>query len=346
MNPKKLHEVTRLGAFITQKAQEKSIAHLVDLGAGQGYLSHLLATRGGFSVTGIEAKDHNSHEAEKRSKFLTEKLQSQVEYKAVSLYANTENLEEYTTDPCMIIGLHTCGDLAATSLKLFVNNHKVKGIVNVGCCYNHLSEYVADQAQPLLRKYISSLGVSFKGMNLDESVYAPEETAGYPLSNYLKKRHPEFFLGRMSRVLSMSEANKSHLENPESTLRKFVYRAAFQDLLKESYPGLSTHYCLGRKIKRYLNFGDYSAIAFSKMNLDLPYSPDEMQLIYERKYQQYEKPCAVFWSLRSVLSGVIENLVLLDRAMFLQENGCHVELRQVFEKDKSPRNVAIAAIKP
>lgn len=38
----------------------------------------------------------------------------------------------------MIIGLHTCGDLAATIIKLFVES-KSETLINVGCCYDGLS---------------------------------------------------------------------------------------------------------------------------------------------------------------------------------------------------------------
>ena len=38
-----------------------------------------------------------------------------------------------------IVGLHTCGDLASSSLVTFLHTEKAKLLCNVGCCYNHLS---------------------------------------------------------------------------------------------------------------------------------------------------------------------------------------------------------------
>ena len=50
-----------------------------------------------------------------------------------------------TCDRVGIIGLHTCGDLAPSSLATFLESPSAVFLCNVGCCYNHLS----DQGFPL-----------------------------------------------------------------------------------------------------------------------------------------------------------------------------------------------------
>lgn len=41
----------------------------------------------------------------------------------------------------MLVGLHTCGDLACTTLRIFDSAAEaVGGVVSVGCCYMHLTE--------------------------------------------------------------------------------------------------------------------------------------------------------------------------------------------------------------
>jgi hypothetical protein len=60
----------------------------------------------------------------------------------------------------LLIGLHTCGSLAATMLKLFVNCPTVTSFVGVGCCYYKgepeaaypLSDVVARLHLPLQRE--------------------------------------------------------------------------------------------------------------------------------------------------------------------------------------------------
>ena len=38
-----------------------------------------------------------------------------------------------------MIGLHCCGDLTSSMLKIYAASDLVRGIIVVGCCYNHLS---------------------------------------------------------------------------------------------------------------------------------------------------------------------------------------------------------------
>ena len=39
-----------------------------------------------------------------------------------------------------IVGLHTCGDLAAHALRYFVHSPTARAMSVVGCCYNHITE--------------------------------------------------------------------------------------------------------------------------------------------------------------------------------------------------------------
>lgn len=54
-----------------------------------------------------------------------------------------------------------------------------------------------------------------------------------------------------------------------------------------------------------------------------------------------------YWSLRAALGPVLETLLLLDRLLFLQEQGKLVEvvMLPIFDPALSPRNVAIIARK-
>lgn len=39
-----------------------------------------------------------------------------------------------------MVGLHTCGDLAPNTLRIFTSESEIKGVCSVGCCYHLLSE--------------------------------------------------------------------------------------------------------------------------------------------------------------------------------------------------------------
>ncbi|XP_065671514.1 methyltransferase-like protein 25B isoform X5 [Hydra vulgaris] len=53
---------------------------------------------------------------------------------SVSYFKKTVNVEH-----CVLIGLHTCGDLASTMMKVFKSTQSIKGLVSVSCCYMRMS---------------------------------------------------------------------------------------------------------------------------------------------------------------------------------------------------------------
>ena len=80
-----------------------------------------------------------------------------------------------TTQPIGLVGLHTCGDLACTVLRQFVQEPVIiQSVCLVGCCYHHITEerdvtgsrslysvYVHKQALQVFHKPFS-LPFSFK----------------------------------------------------------------------------------------------------------------------------------------------------------------------------------------
>jgi len=88
-------------------------------------------------------------------------------------------------DKFLVVGLHTCGDLAPTILRLFAQSPEVVAVASVGCCYMKLTD----------------LAISPKGGGkLPGNVFVQNETAlscsnaaqptgsilGYPMSRYMQ----------------------------------------------------------------------------------------------------------------------------------------------------------------
>ncbi|NXW09972.1 MET25 protein, partial [Fregetta grallaria] len=48
-------------------------------------------------------------------------------------------------EDCVMVGLHTCGDLAANTLRIFTAKPEIKAVCSVGCCYHLLSEQFENQ---------------------------------------------------------------------------------------------------------------------------------------------------------------------------------------------------------
>lgn len=49
--------------------------------------------------------------------------------------------------PFCLTGLHTCGDLCSTALKLFAGIHSARALCVVGCCYHHITETVDKEGE-------------------------------------------------------------------------------------------------------------------------------------------------------------------------------------------------------
>ena len=113
---------------------------------------------------------------------------------------NTTNLLE-RSKPCenfLIVGLHTCGDLAPTLLRVFTQCDNAVGIVSVGCCYMKLSHEIAktDQGTVVqkLRKLnaiptepYSTNSIGRDELNVMGDFISAEDKKilGYPMSDYV-----------------------------------------------------------------------------------------------------------------------------------------------------------------
>ncbi|KAM6096411.1 putative methyltransferase-like protein 25 isoform 4-T6 [Chlamydotis macqueenii] len=123
--------------------------------------------------------------------------------------AETE-LSDIITDleDCMMVGLHTCGDLAANTLRIFTTKPEIKAVCSVGCCYHLLSEQFENQED------------------------CPEEVWGFPMCQYLKDK--AWCCGRnarMSACLALERVAVGQILPTES----LFYRAVLQVIIEEIY---------------------------------------------------------------------------------------------------------------
>ncbi len=88
-------------------------------------------------------------------------------------------------------------------------------------------------------------------------------------------------------------------------------------------------------------FADYVYKYYPKAS-DISHT--ELKLFYEG-YQEKVWEIQLFGIIRSLLSRVIELYIILDRALYLKEHNIDVDILECFNKDLSPRNIAIKAKK-
>ncbi|KFP42985.1 Methyltransferase-like 25, partial [Chlamydotis macqueenii] len=235
--------------------------------------------------------------------------------------AETE-LSDIITDleDCMMVGLHTCGDLAANTLRIFTTKPEIKAVCSVGCCYHLLSEQFENQED------------------------CPEEVWGFPMCQYLKDK--AWCCGRnarMSACLALERVAVGQILPTES----LFYRAVLQVIIEEIYGVTKSDRHVGKTFSKSSSFIDYVRKSLKKLELDDSKLPDSCIMDYYEKYKDRMNELEAFNMLKVVLAPCIEVLILLDRLCYLkeQDNIAWSGLVKLFDPVKSPRCYAVIALK-
>ena len=169
-------------------------------------------------------------------------------------------ISEFNNDRLGLIGLHTCGNLAPNSIKLWLSNDSMKFICNVGCCYHHLDEEF--YRSPYLKKD-------------QESNITPT----FPLSSKLKSLR--YKLGRSARMIAAQPMDRLRT-NKELPSESLLWRAILQHILLTHNPELNfgdhqvftLEYHLIGGIQLFLKFNAFSN--FLKLFLILHFRWEEL----------------------------------------------------------------------
>ncbi|XP_030557978.1 protein RRNAD1 isoform X2 [Drosophila novamexicana] len=339
VKPKKSHEIKRMAAICARSCQQTTVDFVVDFGAGVGHLARILAYGYGINVCCLEMQADLNEQAVaidaklesiaakhmevsetthfKRPVHLTQRLSSDT--KPVHFIESIrEAFQLPDTDfQFGIIGLHPCGDLGATLMRMFLSCKQAKFLNFVGCCYQKMS---TRQTQP--RK----------------------ELHGYPLSSRLQNdaNCQLSYEAREIACHAMEQYSDRLQAGQYEYLKIHSLRAAAERIIVEQLPDLR-HSAL-RNVKHVpgMTFNDYfqKAIEGTRFASLQAANPDQIDadLLHWRRI-------VCFYTLRLMLAPLVESIILYDRGMFLLENGCQVNIEAIFDPRLSPRNHITSAIK-
>ncbi|XP_068212671.1 uncharacterized protein [Palaemon carinicauda] len=341
MKPKKQHEVARLAYIAGQVARCVCNNVMVDVGSGQGHLSRFLAYGHDVRVLCIEAQDEFIRGAQKFDNQLKETVK-----KMNRKYENLPPLPpsprhtlchlEPNIDPEMfrevvtrawpelefcgfehgLLGLHTCGDLGPTLLRIFTNLPSCQAVVSVGCCYMKLT--------------------------VDEK---KSSYSGYPMSTFVQSlRH--YCLSYEAREVACHaiEIYSNRLYSGADNLKVHCYRAALEEIIVKHWP---EHRHAGLRSVNHaheMEFSQYAEAAVTRLS-DVSLSNDDVNSERTRANLSRWMQVVVYYSLRLLLAPVVESIILLDRLLFLYENDIEGILLPAFDPHLSPRNHVLVAIK-
>lgn len=349
MKMKKVHEIERLAGVICNNVQENNISDIVDIGAGQGYLtqtvSALLDNRD-LTIIALDNNDNQIEGSNVRVRKISEKNQNsgttRIKHITCHLSQNGQEFEKYvhgalsSENPrSLLMGLHCCGDLSVTCLNIFSKDEKVSSIVNIGCCYHKITE-----------------------------------PFGFPLSNHLKEKrfmrdNTETSFRFTSGGLGLA-CISPQLWTPSNSIiqfRQHSFRCALELFLKNREITKCNYVGHVRKTQTS-SFSDYAFWAIPKMKEKAiqdgnQNSAEKLENLFNEKNLQeelkkfYEKlnpdpetqviqSVLIFWSLRALISPLIESTILLDRYIYLNEQkNVKIKMFRIFDETLSPRNTVI-----
>lgn len=216
----------------------------------------------------------------------------------------------------VLTGLHACGDLIPTILRVFSKCSDIKGLVSVGCCYMKMTT-----------KQSSTIDI------------------GYPMSNYVAglPDHQLSYQAREHACHSIDVYRQRLVDNPPN-LKLHCYRALLQEIIIHKQPDFvfGTTKLTIKKAEQ-MEFENYAKLALDRLGLDT-YIGDEILKTVQFKLSKW-KDVVAFYTIRLALAPVVETLILLDRMFYLQEQGVSSYLIPVFDPSLSPRNLALVAYK-
>ncbi|XP_018577520.1 protein RRNAD1 [Anoplophora glabripennis] len=329
---KKRHEIEKIAPICYDAGMKTNCFYIVDIGSGLGHLSRMLSYGYGFKVCTFEANSVLSTLAtELDRKFEKDLMSKSLNHKSTSqtIHINKrveENLDwktflkmvtEAFSESCEsfrfgIVGLHPCGNLGSTLLRLYNSCPNIVFINMASCCYMKLT------LEP--------------GSN------------GFPLSNYCKNNnfHLTYLACEIACHAIENYVEKLQTHDDYYKLKIHAYRARLEEILVSIDSNLRHSAVCNVKYNEDLSFEKYCNKIVSKLSV-VP--PNKLVSSSEELINETWKNVVVFYSIRLLFAPLIETIILFDRLLYTEDFDSDCEIMPLFDSIISPRNHVLSARK-
>ena len=375
MKQKKKYEIQLLGNIIINEAKNKDINTIIDIGCGKGYLTNYIAMNSNLRTIGIEGDENYTdkmmiriNKIEKLNKdtknniiddknIIINKAEGYTSYLThKTTIEEFKNITKIDNENVILTGLHPCGDLTPTLMRLFKNIPNIQILIFVGCCYNKLSE------NPKILKINSS----------PQEFIEQSKEFGFPISSYLLSKNKIKFHLSNSYISSNPHPLYKTREEWLYSYKMCSYRFALELFIHNHLPNyLEVHYIGQIRQSFSISFGTYLNKALSNIKHhakkfdfnDKKYGDELMKWIDDfskdndviKKGDEFYKSLEphndiIFEVVPHIILGarisqILEGLIVSDRVLFLKEFCSYVSARRLFHPFISPRGIEIIAYK-
>lgn len=309
MTAKKEHEVNAMARMVASLAHRLGVRNLVDLGSGKGYLAaRLCAPPHAFRVLAVDSSEALCHSARTRGDKLAAGADHALEALAAVVDEHFDVDAALGSDDGVVCGLHTCGELGPSALKIAVRGApRVRGLCLVGCCY-HLLE--------------------------------PPPAGSFPMSTALKGRGLKD-PGRNARMLAAQCVDRRR-----ETSETLFWRALLQLMLTREERASGGRVGRVNVAASFADYACRALQRLGRDVHGREVEVEAEAL--EREYAgEPRRRLMAFHQLRIAWAGCVEGLLLLDRLVFLLEQRASVaeaHLVRIFDPALSPRCHALVAL--
>lgn len=297
---KKQYEIKMMAPFVAEHAQDKKI---IDIGGGVGFLAQTLAWSYNLPVTSFDQEKKFQDSGHQRQLSYAPSKAHFVNYIHSKIDEHNEQFLSTLNEQTLTTGLHTCGDLASTQIKLSLK--KQSSLINLACCYFKMT---ANEFN--LSTFAKNHGLeSFSTFALTLASRGHQKISSV---DFIKKRKVKFY--------------------------RYAFHMYFYDILNKT-----EYLTLGNSSEKLydLSFALYAEEQFKRLKLPFP-GFDSLESFYSSPETQ-KKILQMLSAgiLRDLFGRVLETYIVLDRALFLEENNYHSEILALFSEEISPRNLAL-----
>jgi hypothetical protein len=303
--PKKQHELERLAPFIAELVQEQRLNEVVDIGGGVGHLAQTLAHHYGFKVTSLDMDPELQRSGVRWQLHKWEDSPHNVNFQEHRITRQDKKFAALMGPGTLTTGLHTCGGLGVAHMEAGALSRAA--VVNMPCCYHKLE---------------------LTDCNLSSNA----------------QRHPLPW-NLFALTLAAGAHRKVTLRDVQFRDKMKFFRYTLHFLLHDEY-GIKGQVTLGNCPPELYegSFAVYVREQLTRLKLTSTWSDEKLDTYFQdAKNQTLIKHMLAAATVRDVMGRALEATIITDRAIWMEEKGYAVDVREVFDPSISPRNIVLLA---